>query len=136
MELKELIEKLEEAQGHSTKGEWVPHNEEFLGHACSISHSCIDNDPVTTIIAEHIEKVEDAQAIATWHNTASDVLRELKRASQLGPSLVRVARLCEELRARATKTEEESARLKRALITTGVQPRLAAAIAEGGPDDH
>ena len=52
-------------------------------------------------------------------DTLRDVLENLRQVSNL--------------RTRAEKAESESARLRAALIATGINPRLVAAIAEGDP---
>ena len=124
MELNELIEKLEKAQGQATEGKWRAD-----GSIIDIwnDDDMISGSPVSTI------HDKDAQAIATRHNTALDILPRLRELSLLRPLFVKTDKEARTLRIRVTKAEEESARLKRALIGTGISPRLAAAIAEGSP---
>ena len=144
MKLEELIEKLEEAQGQPTEGELTVVNRKLFDEPTSSFELHRLLPDTYDIVADDMDE-EVAQAIATRHNTAGAVLEKLQdlrlliecsrdeilhlrsraetaeeRASYLGPALARVARLCEELRTRSTKSEEESARLKTALIATGV----------------
>lgn len=67
MELNELIEKLEEAQGQATEGEWSVENR-YL----------VDRSQPSIRSVGVVETDEQAQAIATRHNMAGAVLEKLQ----------------------------------------------------------
>ncbi len=69
MELNELIEKLEEAQGQATEGEWRREKHKLL--------------QTNGLYRASADRFADAQAIATRHNTAGDVLEALRNLGQL-----------------------------------------------------